>query len=191
MSRKFSKKISTNELESIILKTLEKKENVLLPTGTKLVDLDFCNNRELADCVDKMQDYDRSYKNLTSTIEKDLAKVEFDVENVSIVDEYGEGSLDGLLGLNTLPNGLAFLGFNAGGDWETPIFYIIYFDGSKLRGYIPTEGNPWNTKNKMAYGNDDEEDNENAIKRGWTSFDSACFDSNKIKQDIMSRILEK
>jgi len=82
--------------------------------------------------------------NLTPQIEKDLKKVDFDWENRDPQ------------GFHTLDNGLTFLGGEAGGDWEYPVKFIIYWDGKKLRAYIPTEGNYFNRTLKCAYGSEAE-----------------------------------
>lgn len=51
-------------------------------------------------------------------------------------------NVDGsLMGLQTLENGLHFIGFWAGGDDEGSAFLIIYWDGKSFRGYIPLAGN--------------------------------------------------
>ena len=89
---------------------------------------------------------------LTPTVKRDLSKVEFDLENFWMTPN---NEKEKLVGYNQLDNGFTFLGAMAGGDWEVPIYLIFYFDGHKLRGYIPTEGNPWNTDTKQAYGNAD------------------------------------
>lgn len=112
-------------------------------------------------------------------------KVEFDLENYNFE------------GYKTLSNGLTYLGCSAGGDWEYPVFFIVYWDGKKLRAYVPTEGNPWNTKTKQAYGNDEDADGINAHKRWPDKFDgsplddSGCFDADdaEMEKDIMARIL--
>lgn len=96
---------------------------------------------------------------LTKQIEKDLSKCQFDTENVASEGCKNFGPIE-LLGYNTLDNGLSYLGVCAGGDWEVPVFFIIYWDGKKLRGYIPKDGNPWNTDTKFAYGNYYEVDDE-------------------------------
>ena len=83
-------------------------------------------------------------KPIFSKFKKDISKVHFDFENV-------EG-----MGIHTLSNGLTYYAFTAGGDWEQPIYIILYWDGKSFRGYIPTEGNPWNTATNCAYGNDGE-----------------------------------
>lgn len=135
----------------------------------------------------------------SKNIEKDLAKVEFDFENCDL-----DGSEFGgeWCGYHTLDNGLTFLGVKAGGDWELPIFFIVYWDGKNLRAYIPTEGNPWNTTSKQAFGNDPDADYENAKKR-WPeiigdkkaedmegSLDME-FNSEEAFKDIQERILRK
>ena len=104
---------------------------------------------------------------LISDVTEDLKAVQFDEENFEW--EAGEGYSGGTTGFHTLPNGLTFLGITAGGDWESPLFYIIYWDGDKLRAYVPTDGNHWNTDTNTAYGSesealDGEEDEEKAAE---------------------------
>ena len=152
------------------------------------------------------------YPTLTTTITKDLAKVSFDCENV----EDAEDKFTPLTGIHTLDNGLTFLGVSAGGDWEYPVFFIIYWDGSKLRGYIPEDGNPYNSVAKCAYGNNDREivkvngslkylpmtgpdaDTVNARKRfgidvedGYQVTDRVRADYALIEADIRKRIVKK
>jgi len=75
-------------------------------------------------------------------LQKDLSKISFDFENYEIE-----------------PNvyltifGVPYLRCFAGGDWEIPVRFFIYFDGKDLRGYIPTKGNTFNRKTKEALGN--------------------------------------
>lgn len=118
---------------------------------------------------------DYYYRELTPQIEKDLAKVVFDCENIDT--KPWTRTINPLMGYNTLDNGLSFLGITAGGDWEAPIFFIIYFDGNKLRGYIPEKGNTWDVENRIAYGNN----NTNAD-------DAPEFNSVEIVRDIKARI---
>ncbi len=149
-----------------------------------------CSVFKLKDLVQsKIDNYDHfsryAYKSLTRQIEKDLSKVEFDCENLDdgprgYVDQSSPVDIDRLLGYKVLSNGLAFLGIVAGGDWEMPVFFIIYFDGHKLRGYIPEKGNTWNKKTKSAYGNDDTE-----------ADDAPDFNVPEILQDIEDRIKAK
>lgn len=109
-------------------------------------------------------------------ISKDLDKVQFDFENWET-----ERSFVGYpCGYEMLSNGLAVLFVNAGGDWEYPIVFILYFDGKKIRAYIPKEGNSWNRKTKSAYGNDDTD-----------SDDAPAPNPDLIRKDIIDRITEK
>jgi len=88
-------------------------------------------------------------------LDKDLKKILFDMENLEISDcEFFDINTKELVGFHTLPNGLTYLGVISGGDWEYPLFFIIYFDGSTLRGYIPEEGNVFNKSFKAAYGSE-------------------------------------
>lgn len=144
-----------------------------------------------------------SIRELTPKIKKDF-KVKVDFENFedskwNWSPDNPLSKINNLLGYNTLPNGLSFLGMIAGGDWEHPIFFIFYWDGNKLRAYIPTEGNPWNTSTNQAYGNNEKEDFKNARKRWPDKFSKSedyeggiveelDFDPDAILADISNRI---
>lgn len=135
------------------------------------------------------------YHELISLLGNDI-KVSFDLENVAdSPKDFGPSSI---IGFHTEASGLTYCGIAAGGDWEHPVFFIVYWDGKKLRGYVPTEGNPWNTDTKSAYGNDDEADAKNAHKR-WpdlydgSEIDTGDFEFNPelIRKDITERITPK
>lgn len=121
---------------------------------------------ELRDKIDKALEKNctEDILHLGGKVAKDLSKVDFDCENLTD-EKYKFGPADGLIGFHTLPNGLTFYGASANGDWQIPVFFIIYYDGKNLRGYIPELGNPWNTDNHKAYGEDLESDLKNARKR--------------------------
>jgi hypothetical protein len=120
-------------------------------------------------------------------------KVSFDLENVS-AKAFGPKTV---MGYHTEPNGLTYCGFAAGGDWEHPVYFMVYWDGKKLRGYVPTEGNPWNRMSNTAYGNDDAGDLKDAKKRWSDKFKGAegigagdlAFDAEAIRRDFLARIL--
>lgn len=131
------------------------------------------------------------YRTILDGLGKDI-KVSFDLENTRVGEE-GEGDITGF---RTLPNGLTYYGIISGGDWEHPVFWMVYWDGKRLRGYVPTEGNPWNTTTKQAYGNDDGADLKNARKRYPGRFEDAdhevdqgdfAFDFAAIVKDIEER----
>lgn len=130
-------------------------------------------------------------RKIVKGLAKDI-KVEFDLENVLCDDG------DELTGFRVLENGMAMLGIFAGGDWESGVFFACYYDGKRVRAYVPTDGNPYNTDTMRSFGNDDEADLKNARKR-WTQFrerDSAQSDDferepQKIFADIQGRILRR
>lgn len=93
---------------------------------------------------------------LPEIIAKDLKKVIFDFENWNAGDadpgynpKY-EG--DSTNGYRVLSNNLPVLFCEAGGDWEDPVVFILYWDGKDVRAYIPKEGNTWHPKFKAAFG---------------------------------------
>lgn len=83
---------------------------------------------------------------------KDWSKINFSTENMDVKAE------------RVTPDGVPYLWIRAGGDWETPLVCIIYFDGKKLRGYVPKDGNSYNHDTKAAFGNDDS-DNDACIRQ--------------------------
>ena len=129
--------------------------------------------------------------NLPSKIQKDIAKVQFDFENYNLgtadpnyKSEYArdyEGYCGYPVGIEVLENGLPVLFVNAGGDWENPICFCIYFDGKELRGYVPSDGNVYNKKEKRAYGSEELEecDDIDELPDG---------DADLIRKDVMKRI---
>lgn len=129
------------------------------------------------------------WRNLTPKIEADLKKCDFDTENVDC--EKGYDDTKKIAGFQTLSSGFTFLGISAGGDWESPVFFIIYYDGENLRAYIPLSGNPWNTDEKQAYGNN-ESDDSNAKKRfNVDSYTEAHANADLILKEIEEHIVPK
>lgn len=106
--------------------------------------------------------YKLAYKNrknedskYTAKLYKDIwgGKYKFDSENVECRG-----------GIKMSNKGFPYLLCYAGGDWECPVCFFIYFDGTHFRGYIPLKGNAINTKTKSAFddGDDDVSFNEKA-----------------------------
>lgn len=77
-------------------------------------------------------------------VEKDLNKVLFDFENY---EDFGYG---------VTSFGVPYLKCWAGGDWEVPVMFFIYWDGKSLRAYIPTKGNTFRADCKVAFGSEEE-----------------------------------
>ena len=88
----------------------------------------------------------------------DCSNIDFNIENLdasspAIFKYAGDQGAD-LCGFHTLPSGLTFCGAIAGGDWEYPLFYIMYCDGTDLRAYIPIKGNVVNCDTLSAFGSE-------------------------------------
>ncbi len=64
------------------------------------------------------------------------------------------------LGVQSLDNGLVFIGMACGGDWECSVHSLLYWDGQAIRAYVPREGNTYNKLSKCALGNNEKEDEE-------------------------------
>lgn len=111
-------------------------------------------------------------------IDNDLTKIEFDFENCCIGED-NENYEGYPCGYKVLPSGIPVLLVNAGGDWEFPICFALYFDGKGIRGYIPTKGNVFDKTNKCAYGNSAEESLQTVVN------------SDDIINDINTRIQTK
>jgi hypothetical protein len=187
--RTFSEKLTKEQLAGAIayaFSTMERFKGDVPPSECK-------------DAIDFLKKNELQTGKLTKQIEVDLKKVNFDEENLEWEEGEGYSGTGSITGFHTLPNGLTYLGISAGGDWEVPLFYILYYDGLKLRGYIPTDGNHWNTDTKTAYGSEDDagiEDGEavsdaNARKRFWVNSrdDLENMDPDKILEDIIHHIV--
>lgn len=188
MTRYFTQKITIGELAKEIMRVHKTSE-----------DYEHYNLDDEIHIARAVEDYSTRirYERLTPKIIKDLSKVNFDTENIDASSTaFGKSpnaneGIEKLIGLHTLENGLSYLGITAGGDWEYPIFFMIYSDGQDLRGYIPKEGNTWNSANKSAFGNDEEADVQGLKLRGLISIEDLRFEPGKIEQDIIKRIIYK
>jgi hypothetical protein len=116
---------------------------------------------------------------LNNMIIKDLSKVNFDWENCGCDLER-----DTPCGFWTTAEGVPTLGCYAGGDWEDPVYFVLYPETkTKIRAYMPKAGNTWNVKNKTAWGSGDgdEDADENPRK----------VDVNAFRTDVAVRIVAK
>lgn len=118
------------------------------------------------------------YNLLNSKISKDISKIGFDFENWDWDGNMFAGNV--MMGIQTLDNGFTFQGISAGGDWELPVYSIIYYDGKEFRGYVPEDGNVFNPKTRMAWGNEEDEIDE---------LPDENYDFAKIEADIKKRII--
>lgn len=132
-------------------------------------------------------------------IENGINEIEFDFENhdfgIQHDDAYNFTELMGFQMLDSMP----FIGMYAGGDWEHPVFFIVYYDGENFRGYIPKMGNTYNPVTKAAFGNNDQEDEkylkahfpeievsygEFYLDGDYFNFDNEVWNPEHVKQDL-------
>lgn len=92
---------------------------------------------------------------LTETTKKDINAVDFDFENWDSEEDH---LYPGIIGFKTLDNGMPYIGNWAGGDWEFPVFYAVYFDGVQLRAIVPMAGNAVYTDGKETRALTDEDE---------------------------------
>lgn len=111
---------------------------------------------------------------------KDLSKIKWNTENIDI---YGD-----LRMYKKIP----YIIISAGGDWECPLYFMIYWDGKNFRGYIPMKGNMYNRNTKQNIGNNDDDDREfiaknlkNEVKADLLNDDEAY---NKVSRNIKPNI---
>ena len=74
-------------------------------------------------------------------IKKDFKGIRFNWENYDIVGDV------------RTTKGIPYQLFNAHGDWEIPVYFMVYYDGKRIRVYVPTVGNTWRQDLKQALGN--------------------------------------
>lgn len=132
----------------------------------------------------------------SDTVHKDLSKVESEYENVSCIpDEFYTPGFTA--GWDTI-NNFTVLWIALGSDAEQPFAAVLYLDDkSKLRAYIPKDGNCYDKKHKMAYGYSwwEQYGEEQGIPEfGDDGFDEAVgiqFDDDKLRADAAKRIQVK
>lgn len=75
----------------------------------------------------------------------DLQEVDFGKDN--------QGALfPNCFGLKELRNGMYAYFASACDAGEIPVVFMLYWDGKSIRGYIPKNGNTFNSKHMIAYG---------------------------------------
>ena len=112
-------------------------------------------------------------------------KYKFDSENV---DAYG--------GIKMSKKGFPYIQCAAGGDWESPVCFFVYFDGNKFRGYVPLKGNAINRNNNTAFqGSGDEEEAKFIAKENDIDYEEAKgltgeieYNADACLEDFLSRV---
>lgn len=150
-----------------------------------------------------LDDFKNSFSNSRHLTKKVLADIKsyanFDLENCSSSSLFGK-AIDDLKMVNFHNIGdFSFCGYTAGGDWEHPLFFVVYYDENELRGYVPTCGNVFYLPEKAAFGSTDAEREEiiDYIKKEFPQYSEEeiqtavnsnlyYYDFNWIKKDIIA-----
>lgn len=129
--------------------------------------------------------YEKYWKNreFNSHVTKDLSKIDFDMENMTMADDK-QGFNEYPCGTEELAPGFPVHFVNAGGDWEFPICFVLYWAGKRLRGYIPTDGNAFNRQEKCAYGSEADSDGDEDMDEI-----QKTVDADAIRKDVLNRIV--
>lgn len=112
-------------------------------------------------------------------------KYKFDSENV---DAYG--------GIKMSKKGFPYIQCAAGGDWECPVCFFVYFDGNKFRGYVPLKGNALNRNEKHAFSGGGNEDDAKFVQKelgiSYEEADHMCddidYNIDACLEDFLSRV---
>jgi len=135
-------------------------------------------------CCYKNEEFEKS--KILGTLYNDIwnTKYKFDSENVESRGKIKMSS-----------KGVPYVVCYAGGDWECPVCFIIYFDGSKVRAYIPLKGNAINKLENTAFGYDTDKEIEFISKELNISQEESKskthdinFDERACVEDFLSRI---
>ena len=122
--------------------------------------------------------YDTFPYNITETMKKDLSKIDFTLENyTAYFDLYGYKQYP--FGYEELAKDFHIFWMSGGGDWEYPVCFIFYWDGTEIRAYVPTEGNVWNKSTNTAYDSEEPE----------IEYDEAKLDQECSKEKMVAEIL--
>ncbi|AEO93613.1 gp354 [Bacillus phage G] len=112
-------------------------------------------------------------------ISEDLDKIEFDFENTDCLETENIGDF-------------YYMPVVAGGDWEHPVFFIIYFDDEDtVRAYIPEDGNVYNIKMKSAFGNHEDEEKYDFVDGKWQDVKVECTDDQAFKEQYRQILKEQ
>ncbi|WP_395000396.1 hypothetical protein [Acinetobacter sp.] len=122
-------------------------------------------------------------------IRNDLNKVNFDFENFEYEYSEDRGWKGDFVGYKALGD-FNFLMAYAGGDWEHPVVFIIYYDGKDLRGYVPKSGNCWNYKTKEAFGNDINDEDQKFIEKYFKLTDNTWSEHIDIMYNLDDMLAE-
>ena len=130
---------------------------------------------------------DNEKSKIASMLHKDIweGKYDFDSENV-----------DAIGGIKMSKNGFPYIQCDAGGDWECPVCFFVYFDGNHFRAYVPLKGNALNRNDNHAFSGGGNENDAKFVQKelgiSYEEADGLCGDINynldACLEDFLSRV---
>lgn len=138
--------------------------------------------------------YALAYKNKLNKKSKYAAKIYNDIWDGKY--KFDSENVDCFGGIKMSSKGFPYLLCQAGGDWECPVCFFIYFDGTHFRGYVPLKGNAINRNNNTAFqGNSDEEEAKFIAKELGIEYEEAknqtgdiSYNKDACLKDFLARV---
>ncbi len=140
--------------EKLINKYLQSKEIEIKYYSNEITKQDFLDKVK---SLMKNKDFPYKLDKISPIIYKDLSILNFDWENYTSFKETNGFGYNNKYPVNyrELEDNFHVFFVNAGGDWEIPICFCFYWDGTELRAYITINGNCFNKKENVLYNNND------------------------------------
>lgn len=151
---------------------------------------DFCTS------FNKNQDWARNKNSKLHQLVYDLSWINYDSENIDAFSSDIQHAKD-----------VPYIIGEAGGDWEEPFMFIVYWDGTQFRAYIPWKGNCFRADKKVKsrgaikrddahplIGNDDEGDTEFIRKqtgKDTSSKNTISIDKNACIEEFINNLTAK
>jgi hypothetical protein len=121
--------------------------------------------------------FGKQFKNIFPEVVADLS-VKFGWDNLSVMPQ----SPEDWSGYHLVSGGLLpVLVVRSGDDHEVPVYFIVYWNGKRLCGYVPDSGNLFCRDTFVAYGNEKTPLSEKVMS-------SLEYDFGKMQIDIESNI---
>ena len=159
----------------------------------KILELGGCDSIDLADYIDEAE----HRRVIRDCFAEALYTIGLDVINIDMENCYTHPSdIWGIcrdknyLGVDTI-NGLTFFGGMIFGDWQFPLYVIIYWDGTHLRSYVPKRGNQVVLFENEWYALEHEDEDDSYVRKyGFadSSDDTIDFNWDAIWDDIFTYI---
>lgn len=166
---RYAARIAPDEIKAKLL-------SYLIP---RMLKEELCEQEDLDDW-DENKTIIAGLEECATKVFNDLCKINFSLENMTLDSQEPFGDFTGDQARDWLGpqawGDLTIIGFMGGGDWESPVAFVVYYDGKDFRGYVPTEGNSFDVASKSAIGS------------APAGAEERKFDVEAMKADVLSRI---